>query len=63
MFSMTVIISPSPVHYHDWADEPLSATITRTVNDGISEQVADGAGRLVGLGRRRCTTPGWRSMS
>jgi aminocarboxymuconate-semialdehyde decarboxylase len=44
------LVSPSPGHYHDWADEPLSAQITRTVNEGIAEQVSDGGGRLLGLG-------------
>jgi aminocarboxymuconate-semialdehyde decarboxylase len=44
------LLSPSPVHYHDWAAAPLSEKITRTVNEGMAQQCLDGGGRLVGLG-------------
>jgi aminocarboxymuconate-semialdehyde decarboxylase len=44
------LVSPSPAHYCDWADEALAARIARTVNEGIAELVAARPDRLQGLG-------------
>jgi aminocarboxymuconate-semialdehyde decarboxylase len=44
------LVSPSPQHYHEWADVPTAAKLTRTVNEGIAELCARRPDRLVGLG-------------
>jgi aminocarboxymuconate-semialdehyde decarboxylase len=44
------LVSPSPVHYHDWAEPQLSERITRTVNAGVIETCAACSDRLLGLG-------------
>jgi aminocarboxymuconate-semialdehyde decarboxylase len=44
------VVSPSPVHYHDWADEQLAAQISREVNEGIAALCAKSSDRLTGLG-------------
>jgi aminocarboxymuconate-semialdehyde decarboxylase len=44
------LVSPSPQHYHDWADEPTSARITRAVNEGMAELCSCRPDRLAGLG-------------
>jgi aminocarboxymuconate-semialdehyde decarboxylase len=44
------LVSPSPQHYHDWADAETSARLTRVVNEGIAELCARRPDRLVGLG-------------
>lgn len=44
------LVSPSPVHYHDWADRDLSERISRTVNEGVAELCASRSDRLLGLG-------------
>jgi aminocarboxymuconate-semialdehyde decarboxylase len=44
------LVSPSPQHYHEWADPERSARLSRTVNEGIAELCARRPHRLVGLG-------------
>jgi aminocarboxymuconate-semialdehyde decarboxylase len=44
------VVSPSPQHYHDWADATTSARLSRLVNEGIAELCARRRDRLVGLG-------------
>lgn len=44
------LVSPSPQHYHDWADEATSQRIVGLVNEGIAALCARAPERLVGLG-------------
>jgi aminocarboxymuconate-semialdehyde decarboxylase len=44
------LVSPSPQHYHDWADEATAARLTQAVNEGIATLCARRPDRLVGLG-------------
>ncbi|MBX6764805.1 MAG: amidohydrolase [Rubrobacteraceae bacterium] len=44
------LVSPSPAHYHTWADPELARRIARTVNEGIVRLCAARPERLVGLG-------------
>lgn len=44
------IVSPSPPHYHYWADRDLAHTIWETANDGIATHCARAPDRLYGLG-------------
>jgi aminocarboxymuconate-semialdehyde decarboxylase len=44
------LVSPSPQHYHDWADEPTSRTIVELVNEGMASLVAAQPQRLRALG-------------
>lgn len=44
------LVSPSPQHYHEWADAPTSGRLSRLVNEGIAELCARRPDRLVGLG-------------
>jgi aminocarboxymuconate-semialdehyde decarboxylase len=44
------LVSPSPAHYHEWADAGLSGTICREVNEGIAALCGERPDRLVGLG-------------
>jgi len=44
------VVSPSPSHYHYWADAPLAAELSETVNAGIAAFIAGAPQRLVGLG-------------
>jgi aminocarboxymuconate-semialdehyde decarboxylase len=44
------LVSPSPQHYHDWADEPTSRTIVELVNEGMATLVDAHPQRLRGLG-------------
>jgi len=44
------LVSPSPQHYHDWADAPMSQRLTRMVNEGLAELCAQRPDRLAGLG-------------
>jgi aminocarboxymuconate-semialdehyde decarboxylase len=44
------VVSPSPTHYHYWADAGLAAELAEAVNAGIAEFVAGAPDRLVGLG-------------
>jgi len=53
MDAMTVdvqLVSPSPVHYHDWAPPALGADISREVNEGIAALCQRSPQRLAGLG-------------
>jgi aminocarboxymuconate-semialdehyde decarboxylase len=44
------LVSPSPQHYHEWADAETSARMTRIVNEGMAELCSRQPERLVGLG-------------
>jgi aminocarboxymuconate-semialdehyde decarboxylase len=44
------LVSPSPQHYHDWADVDMSARLSRMVNEGIADLCAQRPDRLVGVG-------------
>jgi aminocarboxymuconate-semialdehyde decarboxylase len=44
------VVSPSPQHYHEWADAATSAKLSRLVNEGIAELCSRRPDRLVGLG-------------
>jgi aminocarboxymuconate-semialdehyde decarboxylase len=44
------LVSPSPQHYHEWADAATSARLSRVVNEGVAELCARRPDRLVGLG-------------
>jgi aminocarboxymuconate-semialdehyde decarboxylase len=44
------LVSPSPVHYHDWADAGLAGKLARTVSAGIAELCERRPDRLFGMG-------------
>jgi len=44
------LVSPSPSHYHYWADEELARQVWRTANEGTAAHCARAPGRLLGLG-------------
>ena len=44
------LVSPSPAHYHTWADPALARRIFGAVNEGIAELCEARPDRLVGLG-------------
>lgn len=44
------LVSPSPSHYHYWADEDLAGTVWELANVGTAEHVAQAPERLHGLG-------------
>jgi aminocarboxymuconate-semialdehyde decarboxylase len=44
------LVSPSPVHYHEWAHEGLAGQIAQEVNEGIAELCEQEPERLAGLG-------------
>jgi len=44
------VVSPSPSHYHYWADEPLAEQLTRAANEAMARVVAQRPDRLSGLG-------------
>jgi aminocarboxymuconate-semialdehyde decarboxylase len=44
------LVSPSPAHYCDWADESVARRVADTVNEGIADLVAAAPQRLQGLG-------------
>ncbi|MFB4315985.1 amidohydrolase family protein [Actinomadura sp. 21ATH] len=44
------IVSPSPSHYHYWADRDLARTVYRLANEGTAAHCAEAPGRLHGLG-------------
>ncbi|MCC8930218.1 amidohydrolase family protein [Rhodococcus sp. I2R] len=44
------VVSPSPSHYHYWADRELAQVVTSSANRGIAALVAEEPSRLVGLG-------------
>ena len=44
------LVSPSPSHYHYWADEELARTVCRLANSGVAAHCARAPERLHGLG-------------
>lgn len=44
------LVSPSPSHYHDWAEPALAAQLARATGEGIAELCATRPDRLSGLG-------------
>jgi aminocarboxymuconate-semialdehyde decarboxylase len=44
------IVSPSPSHYHYWADRDLARTVWRLANEGTAAHCAKAPDRLYGLG-------------
>ncbi|GAA3307905.1 amidohydrolase family protein [Nonomuraea dietziae] len=44
------LVSPSPSHYHYWAEEALARTVWEQANAGTAEHVAQAPERLHGLG-------------
>jgi aminocarboxymuconate-semialdehyde decarboxylase len=44
------LVSPTPLHYHEWAGKKLSRVITAEVNAGVAELCAERPERLLGLG-------------
>jgi aminocarboxymuconate-semialdehyde decarboxylase len=44
------IVSPSPSHYHYWADPGLARTVFRLANEGVAAHCAEAPDRLHGLG-------------
>ncbi|MGP4025934.1 amidohydrolase family protein [Actinomadura sp. 3N407] len=44
------IVSPSPSHYHYWAEPELAERVYRLANEGTAEHCAKAPGRLHGLG-------------
>ncbi|WP_329264982.1 amidohydrolase [Streptomyces sp. NBC_01478] len=44
------MVSPSPSHYHYWADPQLAATVCRLANEGTAAHCAKAPDRLHGLG-------------
>jgi aminocarboxymuconate-semialdehyde decarboxylase len=52
------LVSPSSLHHHDWADEPLARQIARTVNERTAETCAARPDRLIGVGQVPLQHPG-----
>ncbi|MGP3960970.1 amidohydrolase family protein [Nonomuraea sp. 3N208] len=52
------LVSPSPSHYHYWADPELARTVWRIANDGTAEHCAQAPDRLRGLGLVPLQHPG-----
>jgi aminocarboxymuconate-semialdehyde decarboxylase len=44
------VVSPSPNHYHYWADAEPAGRVCRLAAEGVAEHVAQAPGRLTGLG-------------
>ncbi|MEV2248359.1 amidohydrolase family protein [Streptomyces sp. NPDC049970] len=44
------LVSPSPSHYHYWADEPTAEKVYRTANEATAEHCSASPDRLLGLG-------------
>jgi aminocarboxymuconate-semialdehyde decarboxylase len=44
------LVSPSPSHYHYWADEDLARTVWEEANVGTAEHISQAPQRLHGLG-------------
>ncbi|SDF41990.1 aminocarboxymuconate-semialdehyde decarboxylase [Lentzea fradiae] len=52
------VVSPSPSHYHYWADPDLATRVCRAANDGLAGLVASAPHRLQGLGLVPLQHPG-----
>lgn len=52
------IVSPSPSHYHYWADPDLARTVFRLANEGVAGHIAQAPERLYGLGLVPLQHPG-----
>ncbi|XVQ89674.1 amidohydrolase family protein [Microbispora siamensis] len=52
------IVSPSPSHYHYWADPGLARTVWRLANEHTAAHCAQAPGRLYGLGLVPLQHPG-----
>ena len=52
------VVSPSPSHYHYWADPGLAARAHRTANEGVAAHCAHSPERLIGLGLVPLQHPG-----
>lgn len=52
------LVSPSPAHYHDWADPDLAAQVAHSVNEGIASLCEQKPERLIGLGLAPIHEPG-----
>lgn len=44
------VVSPSPSHYHYWADPELARAVCEAAGQGVADVVAQAPDRLVGLG-------------
>ncbi|MGI5169070.1 amidohydrolase family protein [Spirillospora sp. CA-253888] len=52
------LVSPSPSHYHYWADEDLARTVWELAAAGVAAHCAEAPGRLRGLGLVPLQHPG-----
>jgi aminocarboxymuconate-semialdehyde decarboxylase len=52
------VVSPSPNHYHPWADPDTAGTVFRTAHAAVAEHCAAAPQRLVGLGLVPLQHPG-----
>jgi aminocarboxymuconate-semialdehyde decarboxylase len=52
------LVSPSPSHYHYWADEDLARTLTELASAGTAAHCAQAPDRLLGLGLVPLQHPG-----
>ncbi|MEU1519528.1 amidohydrolase family protein [Streptomyces sp. NPDC005811] len=52
------LVSPSPSHYHYWADPQLAALVCRLANEGTAAHCAKAPDRLYGLGLVPLQHPG-----
>jgi aminocarboxymuconate-semialdehyde decarboxylase len=52
------LVSPSPSHYHYWADQDLARTVCELANAGVAAHCAQVPGRLYGLGLVPLQHPG-----
>lgn len=52
------VVSPSPSHYHYWADPDLATKVCRAANEGLADLVSAAPRRLTGLGLVPLQHPG-----
>ncbi len=52
------LVSPSPSHYHYWADEDLARSVWELANAGVAAHCAAAPDRLIGLGLVPLQHPG-----
>jgi aminocarboxymuconate-semialdehyde decarboxylase len=52
------LVSPSPSHYHYWADEDLARSVWELANGGVAAHCAAAPDRLIGLGLVPLQHPG-----